>query len=303
MPDQFQLVEGGPSFTPQRYGLLQTAERPVALPEGWLHGTVRLQRVCGPALSYAVIPCTGAGMAPTGMGLPGEGTTFPASDVFAVAAAEPCSPVGWGDDLAELRARAEQRLTDGEGRAVERVFWTGVASDGSTVYPHLAADADVDAGSAMGSVTPQRQMAAEEVTTAAVHPAEALGELEGYLGECYGGEAIIHVPRSAVAHLARHGLVRPDGQLLRTLAGNRVATYSGGAYPGPDGVAPAAGDAWFYGTGMVQVLRSDALIDLGRSPGVIVGRDQNTFYYVVYRTYSVTFDCCLGAAQVEVSAP
>lgn len=300
MPDQFALVEVGPSFTPQRYGLLSAAELPVALPADWLHGTVRLQRVCGPAMSYAVVPCTGAGMAPTGSGLPGEGVTYPASDVFAVAAAEPCSPMGWGDNLAELRARAEQRLTDGEARAVERVFWTGATSEGSTIYPHLAADADVDAGSAMGAVTPQRQQAAEVVTSSAVSGTEALGALEGYLGECYGGEGIIHVPRSALALLSRENLIFRDGQQLRTMAGNRVAAYSGGAYPGPTGAPPAAGQAWFYATGMVQVLRTTGITDLGATPGETVGRAQNTFYYVVYRNYSVTFDCCLGAAQVEV---
>ena len=85
----------------------------------------------------------------------------------------------------------------------------------------------------------------------------------------------------------------------RPLAGNRVAAYSGGLYPGPTGAPPAAGEGWFYATGAVQVLRGP-VTDLGRQPGQMVGRDQNEIFYLTYRLYSVTFDCCLGTAQVEL---
>jgi len=297
MVDQYALVEGGPSFTPLRFGLLTAAELPATLPREWTHGTMRVTRVCGPASSTAMIPCSGTPVTgePTG-----DGIDVWTEDVFRVYGWEPCSPVGFGDDLADLKRRAEQRLTDGEARAVERVFWTGHPTDGpaTTVYPHLAADAVVS-GLPQGAVTPTKQLAATEVTSSAVTPAEAVALLEGYLGECYGGEGVIHVPRAALALLDNAYVVRREGEQLRTLAGNRVAAYSGGAYPGPDGVAPGAGTGWFYATGAVQVKRGQ-LQDLGSQPGEIVGREQNTTLYLVYRLYSVTFDCCLAAAEVAL---
>ena len=296
MPDQYTLVDVGPSFTPQRFGLLTAAELPQVLPEGWRHGTMRISPVCGPAGSTEVIPCSGTS------GTPGEplndGVGAVASDVFRVYGWETCSPMGWGDDLAELRRRSELRLTNGAGRAIERVFWTGATDDGGTVFPHLAADA-AEAALPQGASEVSRQMPAEEVTSTAVSSVRALGLLEGYLGECYGGEGIIHVPRAALAELDHQGVVRREGEQLRTLAGNRVAGYSGGAYPAPDGSTPAAGEGWFYATGMAQVLRGP-VTNVGATPAETVGRAQNTFLYLVYQLVTVTFDCCLGAAQVDL---
>jgi hypothetical protein len=295
MVDQYVLVDAGPSFTPLRFGLITAAEMPPVQPVGWGHGTQRLWPDCAPATSSVMIPCTGAPI--TGTPTATE-TVSLAADVFRVYGWVPCSPVGQGNDLEDLRRRAEALLTNGEGRAVEKVFWSGQTDHGGVVYPHLADDAQLDAAP-QGAHTVLRQLAADVMTSGAVDAVEALSLVEGALGECYGGEGIIHVPRAAFAQLDHFGVVRQVGEQIRTLAGNRVAGYSGGVYPGPTGAEPAAGEGWFYGTGMVQVLRGPVR-NSGVSPGEIIGRDDNTTVFLSYRDYSISFDCCLVATQVTL---
>lgn len=295
MVDQYLVVDAGPSFTPQRFGLLTAGELPPVQPEGWGHGVQRMWPDCGPASTSVMIPCTGAPI--TGTPSPTEVASL-AADVFRVYAWVPCSPVGWGNDLADLRRRTEALLTNGEGRAVERVFWSGQTHHGGLVYPHLADDAQLDADP-QGAHTVVRQLAADVQTSGTVDAVEALALVEGALGECYGGEGIVHVPRTALALLDHYGVARQSGEQIRTLAGNRIAAYSGGLYPGPTGAEPAAGQGWFYGTGMVQVLRSP-IRNLGVSASEIIGRTDNSTVYVAYRDYSISFDCCLVAAEVTL---
>lgn len=295
MVDQYVLVEAGPSFTPLRFGLLSAADMPTTQPAGWGHGVQRVWPDCGPATTSVVIPCSGAPITGTPSGTDVQSLS---ADVFRVYGWVQCSPVGWGNDLEDLRRRAEALLTNGEGRAVEATFWSGQTDHGGEVFPHLAADTEL-LGAQQGAHQVLRQLAADEVTTAAVDAVEALGLIEGALGECYGGEGIIHVPRAALAHLDHYGVVRQSGEQLRTLAGNRVAAYSGGAYPAPDGSTPPAGTGWFYGTGMVQVLRSQVR-NTGAMPSEIIGRTDNSTVFLAYRDYSVSFDCCLIAAEVTL---
>lgn len=295
MVDQYVLVESGPSFTPLRFGLFTAADMPMVVPPGFGHGIQRVQPDCGPATTSVVIPCTGAPITGTPSGTE---VVSVVGDTFRVYGWVPCAPVGYGDDLADLRRRAESVLTNGEARAVERTFWSGQTHHGGTVYPHLADDTELFAAP-QGAHRVLRQLAADEVTTAAVDAVEALSLVEGTLGECYGGEGIIHVPRAALAQLDHFGVVRQVGEQLRTLAGNRVAAYSGGLYPAPDGTTPGAGEGWFYGTGSVQVLRGP-IKNTGVSPAEIIGRTDNSTVFATYRDYSISFDCCLVAAQVAL---
>lgn len=295
MADHYQLVENGPTFTPLRFGLLSAAQPVDDADPHWQLGTVVLLDACGVPAAVTGGPCSATGItkSPTVTGLGAS-----AADPFSVYAWSNCAPVGQGNDLEDLRARTTQLLTNGEGRAIEHVFWTGQAANG-TVYPHLAADAAVFA-SPMGAQTVERQSAA--TTVGAGPPSithEGLASLEAALAACYGGEGVIHVPAATVAHLSNDGVVKREGSQLRTLMGNIVAVYAPGDRHGPTGVEPAAGQAWMYATGAVSIRRSP-IKDRGVMPASFVGRQDNSTVYVVERTYVIDWDCCHFATQVQI---
>jgi len=297
MVDQLALVETGPSFTPLRFGLLSVAE-PVTSAERWRMGIMRRQPVCDGAASILMLPCPPTGgpqVVPTVTGSPNIG-----ANSFRAYAHVPCAPVGWGPNLDELKARAQAALTNGEGRVLESVFWTGSLDfGGGTFYPHLAANAPVSGAPQGAAQVLLQPPAATPVGSTAADPVIQLGELEQALAECYGGEGVIHVPRKALAQLDHDGVIHREGQQLRTISGNLVAGYSGGRYPGPDGSTPSAGNAWFYGTGAVQVYRGP-IDEIGEVPAEFIGRVDNSTVYVVARDYLVTFDCCLIAVQATL---
>ena len=300
MVDTYALVDVGPQFTPLRYGLLSAADEvPTdASDTKWQQGTVFQGDLCAVPATVTGGPCkvTGVTKSPTATGIPST-----AAQAFSVYAWVACSPVGHGDQLEDLVARTRQLLTNGEGRAVEQVFWTGTAANG-TIFPHLAANAQ-QLATPMGAMTVELQAAAAVQTTGApVDVVEALGLLEGYLGSCYGGEGVIHVPAQALAHLDAYSLVRAEGAVLRTRAGHKVAVYGSNNRQGPTGANPTAGQAWFYATGNV-VFRRSGVKELGRRPADFVGRADNSTVYVVERTYVLDWDCCLGAAQVSLGGP
>lgn len=291
----FQLVDNGPSFTPLRYGLLSAAQ-PITDPDPhWQLGTVVQLDACGVPLTVTGGPCSASGItkAPTVTGLAAS-----AAEPFSVYAWIDCATVGHGDDLADLITRTEQLLTNGEGRAVEQVVWSGVASNG-TVRPHLAEDTQ-EFSDAMGAQTIELQSAATVVTTGApVSLVEGFALVSGALAACYGGEGVIHVPATAVDHLANQGVIERQGAQLRNLLGHVVAAYASGNREGPTGAEAAAGQGWIYGTGALMVRRSP-IKRLGLRPGDFVRRDINSTVYVVERTYVVDWDCCHIAAQVTI---
>lgn len=295
MVDTYQLVDVGPRFTPLRYGLLSAADEATDGDAHWQMGTVFQGDICAVPATVTGGPCkaTGITKVPSVSGIPSS-----AAQSFAVYAWIYCSPVGHGDNLADLTDRTSRLLTNGEGRAVESVFWSGVASNG-TVAPHLAANAQVLAA-AQGAMTVELQSAATAVTTGApVDVVEALGLLEGALGACYGGEGIIHIPAGALPHLDAWSLVRAEGAVLRTRAGHKVAVYASNNRQGPTGANAAAGQAWLYATGNV-VFRRGPIRPLGTKPADFVGRADNSTVYVVERTYVLDWDCCHFAAQVSL---
>lgn len=298
------LIEAGagPPYAPLQYGLLSAAEVPPSPPDRWRMGILREEPPCDAAGSIPSLPCPPV----SGMGAWDPTVDSPgmlAPDVFRVYAWAPCSVVGWGDDLAGLRTRTIAALTNGEGRAMEHVVWTGqptVTGAGiSEVYPHLAENTAVT-GTPHSIVPVTRQTAATVVTSGPENLVVALGLLEGALAECYGAEGVIHVPRQALAHLSNLGLLRREGQTLRTWSGNRVAAYASNDRHGPTGAEPgSANETWIYATGAVLVLRSP-IIDHGQQPAEFIGREANTTLYIVERAYSVTWDCCHLAAQAEL---
>jgi hypothetical protein len=200
-----------------------------------------------------------------------------------------CSPVG----VAEAEAVASDALDRVEQQQVEAAFWTGVAGAQPVVFPHLAANTEVLDG----------DIVLQTVATAVVTGADvvhALGALEQELADCYTGQGLIHVPRTALPTLAAWNLIHEaDGRLLTT-AGNVVVT--GGGYTGsaPDGTAPADGTTWIYATGAAWGYRSDVYVSRLRDS---LDRSSNTIRMLAERTYLISFECCLLAAHIQLGVP
>lgn len=282
-----------PPFTPLPFGLLSVAD---PLSEGttrWEAGVEYQPDDCGEAL-ITIDECIISGAAVSGVG-----TKAPSATGIGVNAAEPftvyswilCSPVGVYE---EYEQRTINALSNGEGRAVERTFWTGVIGGVEQFIQHLASDETIT--DPFGAVM---QTAATPVTTgAAIDVVEAIGLLEGNLAECYGGVGVIHVPRQALAHLVAYDLAERDGQRLRSPGGNIIAAYSSNNREGPNGVAPAAGQAWFYATGNLQIRRS-GIRTISQLPEAL-NRSENSMVLIAERTYVIDWDCCHYAAQVSL---
>lgn len=287
-----RLAVSPPSFEPSPYGLLSVVEARYDEPDPHWRSGVQWRPLCGGVLT-TYDPClavTGTGGPPP---LPAAKTSNLDDEArgatpFTVYAAFNCSP---GASAEYAQGSAEEAMTRHESYQVERAFWTGDAGDQPTVFPHLAADAEVR--DVYGTLL---QTASDPVTGTAVDIVVAFEQIEGALADCYNGRGVIHVPAELGPALAFTSLVKPVGKRLQTLNGNWVVLGNG--YPGtsPAGAAPAAGTAWIYGTGAVFAYRSRVEV-----PGLasIVNRANNTATGLAERTYVLGYDCCLVAALVD----
>lgn len=286
----------GPAVTSLPFGLWSVVQPATEPGRRWRNG-----------VQYQPDPCEAAGSTQGSCPPPDDPSpdpTKPATSTIPTVGADPvtvyawvdCGPVGGHWEAA--RARAVAALTAGEARAVEHVFWTGETTTGPTdlVHPHLAADTEIAEPTVGQDVLVQP--AAVTPQAGAMDPVEAIGVLEAAMAGCYGGTPVIHVPRSAVAHLASYRLIERQGQQLRTPGGSLVA--AGAGYPGigPDGLAPAYPATWFYATGAVAGWRSDVEVPSSREESL--DRGMNRLLLLAERTYVISWDCCLFAAQVHL---
>lgn len=287
-----QIVDP-PTFTLLPYGLWDAVQKPATSSPHWQQGITWIERC--PTGNTTYDEC----LSVTGTGAPPEPAakadnvdqTFRGATPFTVFAEFDCSPVG----LPDAQTVAADALARVEQQQVEAAFWTGTAGGQSVAFPHLAADAEV-----LDAQDIVLQPAATTAVTGA-DIAHGLGELEDQLGDCYAGQGIIHVPRSALPTFAAWKLAKPgdDGRLY-TPGGNLIVV--GGGYTGsaPDGTAPDAGTAWIYATGAVFGYRSDVFVTRVRDS---LDRAENTVHMIAERTYVLGFTCCLLAAQITLGVP
>jgi hypothetical protein len=293
-------IVSGPRFTPLRFGLLSAAQFPEGDDPHWRGGAQFQPDACGADRSVAAFCIAGGPATGTPHKLPTTtGAPSTAAEPFTVYAFVDCAPPGWGDNLEDLVARATRQLDSGEGRAVERVFWTGQPDGGPMVFPHLAEDAATMADPG-GAMTVELQSAATVLTGTGIDLVGGVAALEGALAECYGGEGVIHIPRDALAILDSKGMLYERGAQIRTLGGNIVAAYSSNNKQGPTGANAAAGSAWLYATGAVVGHRGP-VTPTGQRPGEFVGRAKNTTVFLVERTYVFDWDCCHFAIRAGYS--
>lgn len=287
-------IVNGPEFTPLPNFLWDAAQKPSPGDPHWQNGVTWIENCGGAGTTYEeCIAVTGTGGAPAepadladNVGQSNRGAT-----PFTVYAQFDCSPVG--QDLA--RDKAVEALARMESFQVTRAFWTGVSGGQTTVWPHLAADTTLDDPQGI-----RLQTAASPLVTGGEDPAVALGSIESGLAECYGGQGVIHVPYIALPTFVARGLVRMEGSLLYTMAGNLVVPGVGYTGSSPAGAAPAAGTSWIYATGSVFGYRSDVFV---RQFPDTFDRSENTVRMLASRTYLFGFDCCHLAALVNLGVP
>lgn len=286
-----QIVDP-PTFTSLPYGLWDAVQSRTADNPHWQQGVTWIERCPTGDTTYdECLAVTGTGAPPE----PGAKTanvdqTYRGATPITVFTDFVCNPVGIGD-AATVAADALARI---EQQQLETAFWTGTSGGQTVVFPHLAANAEV-----LDVQDIVLQSAATTVVTG-VDVVRGLGELEQELADCYAGQGIIHVPRSALATLTAQNLLEERDGRLYTKAGNLVVVGGGYTGTGPDGSAPAAGTMWIYATGAVFGYRGDVQVT---SPRDSIDRSANTLSMIAERTYVLGFECCLLAAHITLGVP
>ncbi|MDJ1137921.1 hypothetical protein [Streptomyces iconiensis] len=288
-----QIVDS-PSVTPLPHGLWDAAQQPTAQGPHWQQGITWSERCPGGTTTYdECLTETGGGTPPPAPATKAAtfGQRLRGATPFTVVTEFDCATVG----LTDAATVASDALARVEAQQLEAAFWTGSAGGQDVVFPHLAADAEVlDGQDAI------LQSAASPVVTGAADIATALGVLEQELADCYTGQGVIHIPRSALPTLAAWNLARLVGGRLVTPAGNVLAVGSGYPGTGSDGATPAAGTTWIYATGSVWGYRSEPRVS---QPRESLDRASNTYRMLAERTYVIAYDCCLLAAHVKLGVP
>lgn len=203
---------------------------------------------------------------------------FKEAAAFHVYAPFSCSAIGLQNGEAEERASIA--LQQGEQRAVEYAFWTGL---------------DTTTGAEDQRVERLAHPSAVALGTG-LSPEAGLAALEGFLGENYGGVGTIHAPRELSVYfpLPDFSQDRPTTRL-----GTRIA-FGGGyseANTSPVGVAAAAGTYWAYATGQVAIWRGPAEI-WPPSPNAVFDKETNMVSLLAARQYAIATDCILGAVSI-----
>lgn len=204
----------------------------------------------------------------------GDGKSFETADPFTVLAGVACGALGTLNIDDQARARAA--LAAAEERLVSATFERG------NIDPRLAAGG--------GVVLP--------AGPTAIRLRKAVGALETYLRQEYGGTGVLHMPPA----LAQYMCPIRDGAVLRTYLGTPIAFASGYEGVNPeDGEDPGTGTLWIYATGAVTVRRSPVVL-----PAVgaeTLNRETNQTLMIAERQVIVAIDCVpVAAALVDLTA-
>jgi len=286
-----QLIDLPAVFTPLPYGLWDSIQTPSPDSVHWQQGVTWIERCPTGDTTYdECLSVTGTGAPPEPPAkTPNVDQEFRGATPVTVIAEFQCTPVGLG----EAQSVAQDALARIEQHQLETAFWTGPAADQAVVFPHRAADTEVLDGDVV-----LQSVASPVVTGADV--AAALGALEQELADCYKGQGLIHVPRTALPTLAAWKLVREDGGRLVTPNGNLIVAGGGYTGTGPDGATPADGTTWIYATGAAFGYRSNVYFTQVRDS---LNRATNTLRMQAERTYLIGFECCLLAAHIVLGVP
>lgn len=195
---------------------------------------------------------------------------------FTVVLGVQCPLVGYSLEEFERRVTAGFVLCD--QAAVERIFWTGSEENNS-----LAGTVE----------NPSTCVVPAGATTAA--PLSIVGgvsAIEGYMRENYCGTPVIHAPATVAAYASAQDQVIGAPGRQTTALGSRWAF--GGGYmvnTGPDGTPAPAGVAWMYGTGQINIWRSEVWVNPDDLRYAFNTRTNDVLVYAE-RKYIVTAEPC-----------
>jgi hypothetical protein len=280
-------------FTAPQYDLLSTATQ-LDLPDARWKAGISWEPLC-PESNGTYDPCTAvvdnAGAAEPAPAPPEKTATtewqIRGATPFTAYSRIDCSPVGQWDQLSAVN---QQALIRSEARFVETAFWSGVAGGQTVVFPHLAADSEVNDGEDL------LQPAATVVTAVPQQGYVAIGMLEDAIRDCYPGVATIHMPLRIAGQFVSLNLTEARGGVMYTRsAGSKVVL---GDFPGtaPDGTS-TPGVTWVYATGEVFFARDR--VPTTFTPAESFDRSVNTLSMIAERTYVIGWDCCLFAIPIQ----
>lgn len=196
-----------------------------------------------------------------------------------------CPLVGY--TLNEFERRVRQAFVLCEQRAVEEIFMTS---------------SEENNGLAGTVEEPSECFVPPGATTAApLSVAAGVAAIEKYMRSEYCGTPVLHAPVDVATFAATHNLVIGNVGRQTTPLGSRWA-FGGGyaANVGPDGVAAPEGVAWLYGTGAVNIWRSEAWTNPDKLEYAFNTRTNDSLVFVE-RTYVITTECACIAVPVELS--
>lgn len=203
----------------------------------------------------------------------------PSAMPFWVEAFDRCSTMGSRDGH---DVRADALLDRITSAALAREFWTGALRDdaGWDVGPRLADNPDV----------------VVVTSGTGVSVAKAVQLLAGAAAEVLLAPIAFHMTVGAFYGFNMAGpALKAEGNLITTLRGDMVVADAGYPGTGPDGDAPAAGEAWIYAT-------ARPVVHLGpKEPGEQdVDRTNNTITARASRLALITAVPGVWAAQVTL---
>lgn len=276
-----------PACVPARYTLFSVAEvedRPETAGH-WQAGFSHDNISCGDLV--VVSPCIGGENTTENKEDAATGLATEDGDPFTVVAGYECSVPG--RSVTEAWDLAEEKLTRGEVRAVERAFWTGQDSNGNEIRESLGG---TNAGAVDITPTPGT----------AVSITDGFALMENWAGENNPCTPVFHANRGLATYLAERRLIEADGEVMRAVGtGSRVVVGGGYQLTGPVGDVPGAGESWLYVSGGIKILRSPTFFTPERQDtGGAVDRVVNDITVFAERTYGILLGEC-GIAAVLVN--
>ena len=228
--------------------------------------------------------CGPGGTARTCGNVEGVGDTKDLTDLSDVVSFDPywihqgtsCNRASGAATFIDTQDRSVRALAVNESYLIEEALWTGEVDGNATNHPL----ADTDAFQPNGRT--------------AVGLTTGLWDIVEYFNDTIGGAVgMIHVEQRVVPFLDFYGLLERDGRILQLRNTNHVVV-GGTGYPGtdPDGVAPAAGESWIYGTTPVDVMTGSEIFRLPTDESEALNRETNEIQVRAERLAVAYWDQC-----------
>jgi hypothetical protein len=272
-------VASPPAPIAHRFGLLTAATLLEDVEPHALVG-VEYQAVCSTEVDSYPLPCEPPRPASPTPKVPKRTFGVVSASPFGVYAADTCL---LGRDEYVARSQLRQRFLAGEETAVEKLVFDGSLGN----FPNLQRATDI----APNSVNELRG---------------AIGLLELWLSNNYGGIGLIHAPMT-VANILQHlNEISVSGPRAGTILGS--AWVFGAGYPGTPPVnaegtpLPDDGSLWLYATPPITVRRSNLVEPGGWHAGTFdVATNQGLL--LDERVYVVDWPCGTAAVKVDLKRP